>query len=251
MRPRAKSRWASSNAERVANARDMLGVMDLMQPFTDPAAVARYADETARKVPGFADLHRMTTVLLAERAPETPGILVLGAGGGLEVKAFADAQPHWRFVGVDPSAEMIDLARRVLGPLQERVEWCRGTIDIAPPGPFDGATCLLTLHFLQRDERLRTLREIRRRLKPAAPLVVAHHSCPTDGDVTRWLSRSVAFAAGPGADPARTSASATTMAERLPILSPDEDEALLREAGFSDVALFYAALSFRGWVATA
>lgn len=29
--------------------------MDLMQPFTDPAAVAHYADDTPRKVPGFAD----------------------------------------------------------------------------------------------------------------------------------------------------------------------------------------------------
>jgi tRNA (cmo5U34)-methyltransferase len=38
------------------------------------------------------------------------------------------------------------------------------------------------------------------------------------------------------------------MAERLPILSPDEDEALLHEAGFSDVALFYAGFTFRGWV---
>jgi tRNA (cmo5U34)-methyltransferase len=41
------------------------------------------------------------------------------------------------------------------------------------------------------------------------------------------------------------------MAERLPLLSAEEDEALLREAGFSGVTLFYAGFSFRGWVATA
>lgn len=34
---------------------------------------------------------------------------------------------------------------------------------------------------------------------------------------------------------------------RLSILSPEEDEPLLREAGFSSVSLFYAGLSFRGW----
>jgi hypothetical protein len=33
------------------------------------------------------------------------------------------------------------------------------------------------------------------------------------------------------------------------MLSPQEDEALLEEAGFSGVSLFYAGLSFRGWVA--
>ena len=36
-----------------------------------------------------------------------------------------------------------------------------------------------------------------------------------------------------------------------PMLSPEDDEALMREAGFGDVSLFYAALTFRGWVAYA
>ncbi len=157
-----------------------------MQPFTDPATVAHYAESTPRRVPGFADLHRMAMVLLAEHAPEAANILVVGAGGGLELKAFAEAQQDWRFVGVDPSLEMLDLARRTLGPLQQRVELHRGYIDTAPTGPYDGATCLLTLHFLERDERLRALQEIRQRLKPGAPLIVAHHSCPEGGEIRRW-----------------------------------------------------------------
>ncbi|MGK6324688.1 hypothetical protein ACMGDM_16615 [Sphingomonas sp. DT-51] len=41
------------------------------------------------------------------------------------------------------------------------------------------------------------------------------------------------------------------MADRLPLLTPNDEEALLYEAGFVDVRLFYAALSFRGWVVTA
>lgn len=222
-----------------------------MRPFTDRAMVATYAESTPRKVPGFADLHRMAMLLLAERASEVAEILVVGAGGGLELKSFAEARPGWRFMGVDPSAEMLDLARRVLGPLQASVELQQGYVDAAPPGPYDGATCLLTLHFLKRDERLRTLREIRRRLKPGAALVVAHHSIPEDSDFERWFARSVAFAGSSGANVARTSVSAAAMAEGLPVLPASEDETILREAGFSDVALFYAGFSFRGWVARA
>lgn len=217
-----------------------------MNPFTDPMAVAEYAKSTPRKVPGFADLHRMSMLLIAERAPEAANILVVGAGGGLELKAFAEAQPGWRFAGVDPSTEMLDLAARTLGPLHERVELREGTVDAAASGPFDGATCLLVLHFLQPEERLHTLKEIRARLKPGAPLIVAHHSCE-DGDARRhWLARSIAFSGASNA-----AQSATVMAERLPVLSPERDEALLREAGFSGIALFYAGFSFRGWVATA
>jgi tRNA (cmo5U34)-methyltransferase len=39
--------------------------------------------------------------------------------------------------------------------------------------------------------------------------------------------------------------------ETLPILAPKDDEQLLRDAGFDNVELFYAAFAFRGWVAYA
>ncbi len=41
------------------------------------------------------------------------------------------------------------------------------------------------------------------------------------------------------------------MGQRLPILDPVEDEAILHAAGFGAVELFYAGLAFRGWVARA
>jgi tRNA (cmo5U34)-methyltransferase len=219
--------------------------MNPAQPFGAPAMIADYVGSTPRKVPGFADLHRMAMLLLAEHAPAAADILVVGAGGGLELKAFAEAQPDWQFVGVDPSTGMLELARRVLGRLGARVDLRQGFVDSAPPGPFDGATCLLTLHFLRREERLHTLREIRRRLKPGAPLVVAHHSVPSGDEPSAWLVRSAAFAGG---DFERARLSAAKMAKHLPLLSADEEVAVQREAGFSDVALFYAGFSFGGWV---
>ena len=75
-------------------------VNDPRNPFSDAQAVTRYAEDPSRKVPGFADLQRMATLLLEERAPEDARILVLGAGGGLELKVFAMAHPGWRFDGV-------------------------------------------------------------------------------------------------------------------------------------------------------
>ena len=65
-------------------------MQDKHAPFTDPAAVASYARDTPRKVPGLADLHRMAMLLLAEQAPAAAHVLVVGAGGGLELKAFAE-----------------------------------------------------------------------------------------------------------------------------------------------------------------
>ncbi|WP_370235235.1 class I SAM-dependent methyltransferase [Brevundimonas sp.] len=219
--------------------------------FDDPATVARYADNPPRVVPGFHDLQRMTRLLLAETAPVDGQILVVGAGGGLELRAFAEAQPLWRFVGVDPSAAMLKLARLTLGSLGERAELHQGYIATAPEGPFDAASCLLTLHFVPEAARVATLAEIRRRLRPGAAFVVAHHSLPEGHLRDSWLDRFAAFGAEKGAafDAARGGARA--LGRQLPILPPETELVHLLEAGFRDPQLFYAAFTFRGWVAHA
>jgi tRNA (cmo5U34)-methyltransferase len=222
-----------------------------MNGFDDAAAVARYAENPPRLVPGFGDLQRMTQLLMAETAPADGRILVVGAGGGLELRAFAEAQPGWTFVGIDPSAEMLKLATHTLGPFADRADLCEGYIGSAPTGPFDAACCLLTLHFVPLADRLSTLTEIRRRLKPGAQFVVAHHSTP-DGPVRDlWFDRFGAFAASNGAVFDPLTGGARVIGDRLPLLSPEVEVDTLRAAGFTDPQLFYAALTFRGWVARA
>lgn len=221
-----------------------------MSSFSDPQAVARYAEGPVRQVPGFHALQQMAALLLAESVPDEGHVLVLGAGGGLELKVFAEAQPGWRFVGVDPSAEMLKVAEATLGSLASRVDLIEGYIDTAPKGPFDGATCLLTLHFLTAEERLHTVRELRRRLKPGAPLIVAHHSFPqTERERARWLGRYAAFAVSSGISASNASKAIDAISARLPLIAPEQDVALLQEAGFETVELFYAGFTFKGWVA--
>lgn len=192
-------------------------------------------------MPSFDAMQRMTTFLLAEHVPDDGRVLVIGAGGGLELKTFAEAHRGWTFDGVDPSAEMLKLAGRTLGPLAARATLHEGYTEDAPDGPFDGATCLMTLHFLSVEERQRTTAEVHRRLTPGAPFVVAHFCIPQGDERPVWLSR---YATWAGIDPDQAAAIET----HLTILSPEQDEAILREAGFSNVGLFYAGFTFRGWV---
>ena len=200
-----------------------------------------YAKRVARQIPGLNDLHRMVTLLLGEHVPQDGRILVLGAGGGLELKAMSEAQRGWTFDGVDPSPDMLAQARDMVATHRSRVAFHEGYIDDAPEGPFDGAVCLLTLHFLPEAERLRTLLEMAHRMRQDAPLVTAHHSFPVeDGGKDRWLARYAALSESIGP--------LTAMKEKLPVLTPESDEALLREAGFADIELFWAAFTFKGWV---
>lgn len=221
-------------------------------PFADPAAITHYADNARRTVPGMDAVHRMASVLLAERTPSNARILVLGAGGGLELKVFAEDHPDWRFDGVDPAPAMLDLARATLGAHADRATLHTGYIDSAPEGPFDGGACLLTMHFLDADQRLDTLRQVWRRLKPGAPFVLMHISYEQEAPAReRWLDREEAYLVASGAAPAAARRRREAVSTALHSLSPEEDEALIVQAGFSAVSQFYAAFTFRGWVAYA
>lgn len=220
-------------------------------PFQADAA-RHYAEGPPRQVPGFAGLHRMMMLLIAENAPNNAHLLIHGAGGGLEIKALADAQPGWRFTGVDPSADMLKLATDITADHAARTTLIEGYIDAAPDGPFDAATSILVFHFIPRDQRLETLRQIRARLKPGAPFILAHISFPqTEPERSRWIARHVAFGQSGGTDPDTIEKARHAIGTRLTILAPDEEEAMLREAGFNDITPFYAAFSFRGWLAYA
>jgi len=222
--------------------------------FDDPDFARHYVEDgPARFVPGYDVMHRMAAQLIAERAGDDAAVLVLGAGGGLEIRAMAALQPGWTFHGVDPSAEMLATGQAICASVADRVAWTRGFIPEAPDGPFDGATCLLTLHFLTDDgAKLEALRAIRQRLKPGAAFILV--DLCLDGTAPGYdalRDRYARFALNSGADPEDVAHTRDRLKAVLHTVPPERDEALLTEAGFTGVHLFYAGLSWRGWTAYA
>ena len=223
-----------------------------LELFGDPEHAARYAEGPARFVPGFNGLHRMAGVLIREFAPQDAHVLVHGAGGGLEIEAFAIENPEWTFVGVDPARPMLDEAKARLSDLGERVTFHHGYAEDAPDGPFDAATSFLTLHFLDAAKRRQTLADIVRRLKPGAPLVTAHVSFPQDPEHRdAWLNRHQEYVIAAGVDEEDAAKARNDIQDSLEVFDPEVDEELLRDAGLSDVTQFYAAFTWRGWVGRA
>ncbi|WPB75760.1 class I SAM-dependent methyltransferase [Archangium violaceum] len=108
---------------------------------------------------------------------EAASLLFVGMGTGAELVPYTRfGVPGWRFTGVDPSGAMLDVARKRLETegLLSRTQLHVGELRTLPPGPpFDGAQMMGVLHHVEGEEaRLELLREVTRRLKPGAPLVV-------------------------------------------------------------------------------
>ena len=225
------------------------------QNFSDPARVAQYVEKGPPAfMPGHAGVLQMAGVLLAERTPEDGRVLVVGAGGGLDTRALAGAGAAWRFVGVDPAPAMLELARDVVGPeIGARLELIEGSAADAPPGPFDAATLILVLGLIPDDgSKLAMLREIRSRLKPGAPFILVDQCLDREAsDFDLRVGRYVAYAVASGVDPHTLVRARDSMAGNPGLVPPQRDEALLVEAGFSEVEVFYVGMAWRGWVAYA
>lgn len=108
---------------------------------------------------------------------DAASLLFVGVGTGAELVPYTRFDvPGWRFTGVEPSAAMLDVARTRLESegLLSRTHLHVGELHTLPPGPpFDGAQLMGVLHHVPGEEaRLSLLREVTRRLKPGAPLVL-------------------------------------------------------------------------------
>lgn len=142
----------------------------------------------------------------------------------METRAFAETHPNWTFDAVDPAKAMLDLAANTLAAHMDRVRMHHGYIDQAPTGPFDAATSLLTLHFLQPDARRDTAAQVRRRLPSGAPLIVMHMSFPQQCDAERelWIERHVGYLVANGIAPEEARKAREAIADKVPVLSPNK-----------------------------
>jgi tRNA (cmo5U34)-methyltransferase len=108
---------------------------------------------------------------------DTASLLFVGLGTGAELVPYTRFNvPGWHFTGVEPSDAMLAVARTRLEAegLLSRTHLHLGELHTLPPGPpFDGAQMMGVLHHVAGEEaRLGLLREVTRRLKPGAPLVL-------------------------------------------------------------------------------
>lgn len=155
---------------------------DWLLPFYDPLT----------KWMGGETAHRR----LIEQAQLQPGqrVLEIGCGTGNLTILAKKLHPGVEVVGLDPDAKALDRARRKAEREGVSIRLEQGFADEigAPDQTYDRVLSALMFHHLQRDEKKRTLDEIRRVLRPGGSLHLldfgAGHD-PSAGLLARFLHR--------------------------------------------------------------
>lgn len=220
----------------------------------NPELAATYERGPRWFVPAYDLSHGLISVLLGERLGEEAHVLVVAAGGGVELCLLAREHPGWRFTAIDPSAAMLEQARARASTegLADRVSFIQGYVEDAPEGPYDAATALLVLAFLADDGgKLGFLAEIRRRLRPGAPFVLMDGAVAPGSPFEEALRLYEAAARRNGAPDEIVSVAVAMQRDTINYVSPERETALLREAGFTDTRLFLKAFMIHGWLAAA
>ncbi|MGE5813376.1 MAG: class I SAM-dependent methyltransferase [Acidobacteriota bacterium] len=193
--------------------------------------------------------------LRALRDPELD-LLVVGAGGGMEIERFLPDNPAWRLTGVDPSQPMLALAqaRAEARGVASRTTLLPGSVeDLPAERRFSAATCVFVLHFLPDDQKLALLRATANRLRPEAPLLVASAARVDDQSLRddflgAWQQHGELM----GLPPERMAATIEQLlAQHASLTSIDDYERLLHAAGFKRVAPFFSVMAgaMTGWIA--
>jgi tRNA (cmo5U34)-methyltransferase len=216
---------------------------------------SQYDTMMARLFAAYEQLPLIVLSHLRARLPAKARVLDVGCGTGSAVGTFAAHQPDWSFVGVDPSAAMVDAARAKLASanLSDRVSWVAGTVDSLPDeAAFDAATALLVEHLLPDDgTKLRLLEGVRRRLVPGGSLLLASlhgdlGTATTQSALQAWL----AFIALQGLPPESQAMVHRRATVEDSLVSEARIIELLQQAGFAGVERLYQVHLLGAWLAS-
>jgi len=230
-----------------------------------------YEQIVTRMIPGYASLARLGVALLAASplaSAQGASVLVAGCGSGAELLEARGQRPDWHLTGLDPSAAMLQVARRRLAG-QPGIDWQQDSVQsLEARARFDGALAVLVLQALPDDgSKLTFLTALARSLRPGGQVVLVDLMQPERSPIQHQLrearlgfQRASAGLSAPVAEehPVSAKGAATDSADNntqvadlstgLHPIGLSRLTALVEAAGFGDPAPVYQALDVEGFL---
>lgn len=208
-------------------------------------------DERNSKLAAISENMHFLIRLVLKELPAQAKVLCVGVGTGAEILSLAKAFPQWSFVGLDPSASMLEVCAERLkaAGVAERCRLVHGYIHETPESEkFDGVLSVLVGHFVKSDERLSFYKDMVQRLKPSGYLVNTEISYDLNApEFSQMLNNWKEVQTLMGATAESLATLPHTLREVLTVLPPAETEKLLRQAGLPVPVKFFQAFMISGW----
>jgi tRNA (cmo5U34)-methyltransferase len=223
----------------------------------DRDRATQYDLDIRKAIPGYESLHSMAQSLLQTSLNKSAKLLIVGSGTGMELVNYSQLNPGWSLTGVEPSPEMMAIAKSVIAEqeLQEQVNLHTGYVNSLPATePMDAATLMLVMHFLPDDgAKLQLLQDIAQHLKPGATLILADlYGDQSESYFGQLIQAWQALYFSQLDQETRAKAETNfpaSIKNSIYFVPEARIIELLRMAGFSKVSRFYQAFLFGGWIA--
>jgi len=219
-----------------------------------PVKTEKY-DKSIRLFCGaYEEMFKLSHCCLRARLPKHAKVLVVGAGTGMEICEFSPLNPGWSFCGVDPSANMLALARKKIleKNLTSEIDLRKGYVDdLKDEEVFDGATCILVMHFLKDDgAKLALLESICKRLKHGAPFVLIDgfgEPGSMDFEEIKMAWKHYPIISGVPGETVENAFTEVIM-KMIQFVPESRILELLEMAGFTRVFRYYSGFLYGGWM---
>ena len=133
----------------------------------------------------FAMTRSEATRLRAANVAAARGVVVeVGIGSGLNVPFYSNRVTQ--LFGIDPSAELLALARAHTASAPFPMDLVRGSAEQIPRADASADTVVVTWALCSIANAPAALREMRRVLKPGGTLIFVEHGLSPDAGVRKW-----------------------------------------------------------------
>lgn len=209
-----------------------------------------YDEKNKRLAPIVENMHFLIRLIL-QNLPEDARILCVGVGTGAEIFSLSRIYPKWQFVGVDPSAAMLEVCKTRLQEegIAQRCTLIHGDVHNVPDrAEFDAVLAVLVGHFIPRDEKKKFYRAMQSRLKTGGIFINTEISYDLSSPQFPAMLENWARVQGmAGANPQSLQDLSMTLRDVLCVLPIHETENLIRAAGIKTPVHFFQSFMINGW----
>ena len=215
----------------------------------DNERAASYDERIAMSIPNYDYLMSSMPRYLSKFVGKSSEvkILVAGCGTGNEMEQFLLHDEKWNVTGIDPSPDMVGIARKKLR-LYKNQKLIVGRVKGLPDGlKYDAATLSLVLHFLpDNGAKANLLKSIAQRLAKGAPLIVVDMFGEKD---EIWQKLQLLSEILPEEFDAKTKKEMSQrILEEINYIPEERFKELLQIAGFSEPLRYHQSLMYGAWV---